>query len=112
LGLRNTDCVVSTKAVLPQALFPGNAEVLSSYSRQKCMTLFARFARNGTWLCPTLHNGWRHAHNADPALINDERARFYPQVFREYWITKTSDERRRSPSLSRDGRDFMSWCVR
>src|SRR5262244_3516192 len=87
------------KAKLPQALFPGNAEVLSSYSRQKCMTLFTRFARNGTWLCPTLHNSWRHAHNADPALIDDERARFYPEVFREYWKTKTSDERRRSPEF-------------
>jgi hypothetical protein len=34
-------------------------------SRQKCVTLFARFARNGTWLCPTLHNSWRRAHNAE-----------------------------------------------
>jgi len=89
-------------AKLPQ-LFPGNAEVLSSYSRQKCMTLFTRFARNGTWLCPTLHNNWRHAHNADTVLINDERARFYPEVFLEYWKTKTSDERRRSP-------DFVAQC--
>src|SRR6266436_2775336 len=86
------------KPDLPQ-LLPGNAEVLGSYSRQKCMTLFARFARNGTWLCPTLHNSWRHAHNADAALIDDERARFYPEVFREYWKTKTSDERRRSPEF-------------
>ena len=86
------------KPDLPQ-LFPGNAEVLASYSRQKCMALFARFARNGTWLCPTLHNSWRHAHNADAALIDDERARFYPEVFREYWKSKTSDERRRSPEF-------------
>jgi len=60
------------------------------------MALFARFARNGTWLCPTLHNSWRHAHNADAALIDDERARFYLEVFLEYWKTKTSDERWRS----------------
>ena len=86
------------KAV-PPPLFEGNAEVLASYSRQKCKTLFARFARNGTWLCPTLHNSWRHAHNADAGLIDDERARFYPQVFREYWKTKTSDEHRRSPEF-------------
>jgi hypothetical protein len=86
------------KADLPE-LFPGNAEVLSSYSRQKCLTLFARFARNGTWLCPTLHNSWRHAHNADPALFDDERARFYPEVFREYWKAKTSEARRRSPKF-------------
>jgi hypothetical protein len=86
------------EADLPE-LFPGNAEVLSSYSRQKCLTLFSRFAHNGTWLCPTLHNNWRHAHNADPALIDDERARFYPEVFRAYWKTKTSDERRRSPKF-------------
>jgi hypothetical protein len=86
------------KADLPQ-LLSGNAEVLASYSRQKCMALFARFARNGTWLCPTLHNSWRHAHNADAALIDDERARFYPEVFLEYWKTKTSDERRRSPEF-------------
>src|SRR6266446_4743572 len=86
------------KPDLPQ-LLPGNAEVLASYSRQKCMALFARFARNGTWLCPTLHNSWRHAHNADAALIDDERARFYPEVFLEYWKTKTSDGRRRSPEF-------------
>ena len=86
------------KPNLPQ-LLPGNAEVLASYSRQKCMALFARFARNGTWLCPTLHNSWRHAQNADAALIDDERARFCPEVFLEYWKTKTSDERRRSPEF-------------
>src|SRR5262249_55511463 len=87
-----------TKGDLPQ-LRSGNAGVLSSYSRQKCMMLFARFARNGTWLCPTLHNTWRHAHNGDVALIDDGRARFYPEVFLEYWKTKTSDEHRRSPEF-------------
>jgi len=42
------------------------------------------------------HNSWRHAHNADAALIDDEPARFYLEVFLEYWKTKTSDERWRS----------------
>ncbi len=86
------------KPDLPQ-LSSGNAEVLASLSREKCTALFARFARNGTWLCPTLHNSWRHAHNADAAPIDDERARFYPEVFREYWKAKTSDEHRRSPEF-------------
>src|SRR5207245_6957964 len=83
------------KPALPQ-LLPGNAEVLASYSRQKCMALFARFARNGTWLCPTLHNSWRHAHNADAALIEDERARFYPEVFRDSGKSQQSAECRRA----------------
>jgi len=54
---------------------------------------------------------WRHAHNADAALIDDERARFYLEVFLEYWKTKTSDERWRSLELSRDGRGITSWCA-
>lgn len=86
------------KAELPQ-LTSGNAEVIASFSRQKCAALFDRFKRNGTWLCPTLHNNWRHAHNADSALTTDRRARFYPHTFRQFWAAKAGDARRRTPEF-------------
>lgn len=96
------------KAELP-ALAPGNAEVLASFSREKCEALFARLARNGTWLCPTLHNSWRHAHNADPSLSGDRRARFYPEVFRRYWAEKTADAHRRTPGFIARWQAFFEW---
>jgi imidazolonepropionase-like amidohydrolase len=86
------------KAELPQ-LSSGNADVIASFSGQKCAALFDRFKRNGTWLCPTLHNSWRHAHNADSALTTDTRARFYPPAFRQFWAGKAGDARRRTPAF-------------
>jgi hypothetical protein len=86
------------KAELPQ-LSSGNADVIASFSGQKCAALFDRFKRNGTWLCPTLHNSWRHAHNADSALTTDRRARFYPPAFRQFWAGKAGDARRRTPAF-------------
>jgi imidazolonepropionase-like amidohydrolase len=87
------------KPELPQ-LLSGNAEVIASFSSAKCAALFDRFKRNGTWLCPTLHNSWRHAHNADSALTTDKRARFYPQTFRQFWAMKAGDARRRTPEFA------------
>jgi len=75
----------------------GDPAVLASFSKEKCDALFARFARNGTWQCPTLHNNWRHAHSCDKALMNDRRACYYPQHFREYW-------NKRSPGRSKTSR--------
>ena len=86
------------KAELPH-LSSGNAEVIASFSGPKCAALFDRFKRNGTWLCPTLHNSWRHAHNADSALTTDKRAEFYPQAFRQFWAAKAGDARRRTPEF-------------
>jgi len=86
------------KAELPQ-LTSGNADVIASFSPPKCASLFDRFKRNGTWLCPTLHNTWRHAHNADSALTTDKRARFYPPTFRQFWAMKAGDARRRTPEF-------------
>lgn len=77
----------------------GGAEVVASFSGQKCAALFDRFKRNGTWLCPTLHNTWRHAHNADSSLTTDKRARFFPQAFRQFWAAKAGDARRRTPQF-------------
>lgn len=86
------------KADLPE-LDSGNAEVIASFSAPKCAALFDRFTRNGTWLCPTLHNNWRHGHNADSALTTDKRARFYPQSFRQFWAMKAGDAHRRTPQF-------------
>ena len=73
----------------------GDPAVLASFSKEKCDALFARFARNGTWQCPTLHNNWRHAHSFDKTLTNDPRACYYPQSFKEYWKKRSLDDEKR-----------------
>jgi imidazolonepropionase-like amidohydrolase len=72
----------------------GDPAVLASFSKEKCDALFARFARNGTWQCPTLHNNWRHAHSFDKVLTNDPRACYYPRSFREYWKKRSLDDQK------------------
>jgi len=79
----------------------GDPAVLASFSREKCAALFARFARNGTWQCPTLHNNWRHAHSFDKILTDDPRARYYPKHFREYWNKRSLEDRRRPERQAR-----------
>jgi hypothetical protein len=71
----------------------GDPAVMASFSEEKCAALFARFARNGTWQCPTLHNNWRHAHSFEKAVTDDPRARYYPKHFREYWSKRSRDDR-------------------
>ena len=73
----------------------GDPAVLASFSEEKCEALFRKFARNGTWQCPTLHNNWRHAHSFDDAVVNDPHACYYPLVFREYWKKRSLDDQKR-----------------
>ena len=73
----------------------GDPAVLASFSKEKCDALFVRFARNGTWQCPTLHNNWRHAHSFDKTVINDPRVCYYPRSFREYWKKRSRDDAKR-----------------
>lgn len=73
----------------------GDPAVLASFSKAKCDALFARFARNGTWQCPTLHNNWRHAHSFDKSVLNDPRVCYYPRPFREYWNKRSLEDQKR-----------------
>jgi imidazolonepropionase-like amidohydrolase len=70
----------------------GDPRLIDSFSQQKCDVLFARFVKNATWQCPTLHNTWRHAHAADPALTGDPRSRYFPKSFRAYWDRKSRNQ--------------------
>jgi hypothetical protein len=82
-------------------LVRGDPAVLASFSKEKCALLFARFRRNGTWQCPTLHNNWRHAHSFDSALMNDSRVRYYPKRFRVYWNSRSLQDQRRPERQAR-----------
>jgi hypothetical protein len=78
-----------------QQIFPvgvGNRRVIDSFDTSKCEALAARFVKNGTWQCPTLHNTWRHAHADDPLLTGDARARYFPPAVRSYWARKSRND--------------------
>ena len=79
----------------------GDPAVLATFSKEKCDALFARFARNGTWQCPTLFNNWRHAHSFDKILVNDPRALYYGRHFREYWNKRSLEDQKRPERQAR-----------
>ncbi len=64
------------------------ADVLASYSAERCAALFARFVKNGTWQVPTLV--WTHANaTLDRANPDDPRLRGVPAALREQWSPKS-----------------------
>ncbi|HUP89817.1 MAG TPA: amidohydrolase family protein [Longimicrobiales bacterium] len=58
----------------------------TSYDSVTCGTLMDRFARNKTWITPTLVLHWGAAHALDSAVINDSRIVFVPKKPREEWL--------------------------
>lgn len=64
--------------------------VLDSYSPENCAAVFARFKKNGTWVCPTLATFRIMAMAADPSLLNDARLKYMPRQVRASWDPKTN----------------------
>lgn len=53
-------------------------QALDSYSEQKASEIFAHFARNGTWQCPTLVVDKAFAHFGEISIGSDSRTRYMP----------------------------------
>jgi imidazolonepropionase-like amidohydrolase len=60
-------------------------KVLTTYDEERANALFARFARNGTWQCPTLVVNRVLAFIDQPDLRNDPRLKYFPAAFRARW---------------------------
>jgi hypothetical protein len=68
-----------------EALRHLSEELLATYDPSKAAALFARFAKNGTWMCPTLTVIRNMASLDDPAFTNDPRLEYMPKQFRDRW---------------------------
>lgn len=62
-----------------------NKQLLATYSDAKAVALFARFARNGTWMCPTLTAARGAAFQNDKDFTADARLTYLPSVLHKAW---------------------------
>jgi hypothetical protein len=60
-------------------------EELATYDIAKANSLFARFAKNGTWVCPALINSRARASLDDDRFTNDPRLKYLPRAVRADW---------------------------
>ncbi|HKY91188.1 MAG TPA: amidohydrolase family protein [Nevskiaceae bacterium] len=59
-------------------------DALASFDDAKCASLFQAFARNGTWMCPTLIERRAFA-LPDPSIATDPDRRYVPKSERALW---------------------------
>ncbi len=59
--------------------------LLRTYNEGKAASLFARFAENGTWHCPTLTILHNVAFMPDPAIVDDSNLKYMPPFVRSMW---------------------------
>ncbi len=57
----------------------------ATYSEQKAAELFARFVKNGTWVCPTLTVFQGMPFRDEEDLANDPRLKYMPPSTRDTW---------------------------
>jgi hypothetical protein len=74
-------------AARPLAL-RGQIRAAESYSEPKAEALFQRFARNGTWQCPTLTVLRALAHLDDKPFTADPRVKYVPPFIKSYLYPK------------------------
>ena len=62
------------------------SRALDSFDAKQAAALFARFKRNGTWMCPTLSVLRAHAFIGDPNFRNDPRLKYIQNFLRkQFW---------------------------
>lgn len=62
------------------------AAALDSFGEKKAAALFARFVRNGTWMCPTLTVLRAVAFSGDDDFRNDPRIKYIPDSMKQpFW---------------------------
>jgi len=73
------------RASLVRALDETYSRTLETYSEEKATSLFARFARNGTWQAPTLVVHRVGAFLDDKDFTNDPRLKYVRRDLRDSW---------------------------
>jgi imidazolonepropionase-like amidohydrolase len=62
------------------------AAALDSFDKKKAAALFARFVKNGTWMCPTLTVLQAVAFSGDADFRNDPRIKYIPDFLKQqFW---------------------------
>jgi imidazolonepropionase-like amidohydrolase len=74
--------------LLRGAMSRAQEKALDSYNPTKAATLFAAFAKNGTWQVPTLVVLRNIASMDDPAITQDARLKYFSPFVRGFWEPK------------------------
>jgi imidazolonepropionase-like amidohydrolase len=81
-GVNNIKGTDTAKRQALRVLFE---KVLATYDEERANALFARFAKNGTWQCPTLIANGSFALMGDAEFRNDPRLKYLPAAYRANW---------------------------
>jgi imidazolonepropionase-like amidohydrolase len=79
------DAATGISAETRAALRELQERILATYDADKASALYARFVRNGTWMCPTLVVLRSMASLADPSFVADPRLKYMPPQIRTSW---------------------------
>jgi len=82
---RENEARLRTVGYLRNTMTVEQDAALDSFDKKKAAALFARFVRNGTWMCPTLSVLRAQAFIADPDLRNDPRLKYIPNFLKKFW---------------------------
>jgi len=84
---------------------PGQKPLTETYSEQKAAELFARFVKNGTWVCPTVLVGSHGWFWDEEDLANEPRLKYMPLSYRDRWNSKV--DVRTAKSTAQGRADFV-----
>jgi hypothetical protein len=83
---KENEARLRAEGIRPDTAMLEQAAALDSFAEKKASTLFARFVRNGTWMCPTLTVLRAAAFSGDADFRNDPRIKCIPDSMRgPFW---------------------------
>ena len=82
---KENEAKLRAEGIRPDTAMLEQAAALDSFDEKKASALFARFVKNGTWMCPTLTVLRAVAFSGDADFRNDLRIKYIPDSLKQQW---------------------------
>ena len=83
---KKNEAQLRTEGIRQDTAMLEQAAALDSFDEQKASALFARFVKNGTWMCPTLSVLRALAFSGDADFRSDPRVKYIPDFLKQqFW---------------------------
>ena len=83
-SIEHTETLVEAAAFQQGSTAKSPEEALATYTDERRKALFAKFAENGTWFCPTLIEYRNFAFETDTSVLDDPRQKYLAPATKEY----------------------------
>jgi len=83
-SIEHTEVLVEAAAFQQGSQAKSPEQALATYTDERRKSLFAQFAKNGTWYCPTLIEYRNFAFETDPSVLDDPRQKYLAPTTKEY----------------------------